>query len=321
MKTTLRLARKAAFLATFFALISIPPAQADPCGNAATQNGVSSADAVDLRGLRIGIALGSGGMHGFAHIGVIQELEAQGIRPKIVTGTSAGALMGALWASGLSGEQIETLARANDWNDFAQFSPSFRGLYVNDRLAQTLAAVFSGHPIESWPRRFGAIAVNVDNGAHRVLLRGNAARAVQASTALPLLFQPVDIDGEPLADGALVEPIPVDTARSLGADYVIAVDVAYKPYEERVAGLSAYGFQVMHILINALGAEALARADFPLRMDLHELYVTCGGEALIGAGRTAVRRAWPSLKRSLESRAAAQKSENRFPLTPPGLPR
>jgi NTE family protein len=256
-----------------------------------------------LNGLRVGLALGSGSMHGLAHIGVIEALEARGLDVKVVSGTSVGAIVGSLWASGLSGRDIEIFARASDFEKLDDFTASWQGLFSNDRLRERMQGAFQGRPIESWPRRFGAVATNVETGAARLLMTGDGAVAVQASTAVPVMFQPVTIDGERLADGALVQPVPVQAARDLGADYVIAVDVAYRPYEEPASGLTQFGFQAMHILINSLAAEQMRGADFPLRLDVHHQLMDCGPESLIAAGREAVRRAWPQLSRSLAARA------------------
>src|SRR6185369_15253092 len=107
---------------------------------------------------------------------------------------------------------------------------------------------------------------------------------------------------EKFGDGALVEPVPVDTARALGAQRVIAVDVAYRPYEESPSGIAAYGFQAMHILVNSLAERQLRDADFGLRLDLHDTMSRCGPESLVAKGREAMRNAWPELERALAAR-------------------
>jgi NTE family protein len=253
----------------------------------------------DLAGMRIGLALGSGSVHGLAHIGVIEALEARGVKADVVAGTSVGALVGSLWASGRSGREIEALAKTLDFEHLGEFVPSWQGLLSNEDLRKRMAFELGARPIQAWPRRFGAVAANLDNGARRMLDSGDGALAVQASTAMPVYFAPVRISGERLGDGALVEPVPVRTARELGADYVIAVDVAYRPYEARASGLLANGFQAMHILVNALAETEMRTADFPLRIDGHYTLTRCGEEALIAAGRDAVAREWPDLRKSL----------------------
>jgi NTE family protein len=261
---------------------------------------------IAANGMRIGLALGSGSMHGLAHIGVIEELEARGLDVDVVAGTSVGALIGGLWASGMSGREIETLARDEPWDELG--GASWRGLLGQSDIRARLTPLFAGRPIETWPRRFGAVATDLANGHRRILMSGDGALAVQASSAMPVMHPPVAIGGARLADGALVEPVPIDTARALGADYVIAVDVAYRPYEEMVDGRLQYAFQSMHILTNALAAAQSRDADIVLRLDVHELLTACGAASVIAAGRQAVQRAWPEIARSLQTRLAARKA-------------
>ncbi|HSN19061.1 MAG TPA: patatin-like phospholipase family protein, partial [Usitatibacter sp.] len=252
-----------------------------------------------LPGLRVGLALGSGSIHGLAHIGVIEALEARGVKVQVVAGTSVGALVGSLWASGMSGPDIESLAKTLDFAHLGEFVPSWQGLMSNDDLRSRMARELGARPIQAWPRRFGAVAANLDNGARRVLDSGDGAIAVQASTAMPVYFAPVTVEGERLGDGALVEPVPVRTARELGADYVIAVDVAYRPYDAPASGLLQNGFQAMHILVNSLAETQMRAADFPIRIDAHHTMTECGTQALVAAGRDAVARQWPALRASL----------------------
>ena len=252
-----------------------------------------------LPGLRIGLALGSGSVHGLAHVGAIEALEARGVDVRVVAGTSAGAIVGSLWASGLEATAIEAFAKSADLERLGEFAPSWQGLRTNEELRRRLADAFGGRAIESWPRRFGAVATDLDDGTRRLLASGDGALAVQASTAMPVYFTPVRLGGRRLGDGALVEPVPVATARELGADYVIAIDVAYRPYEEPASGLVQNGLQAMHILVNALAAAELRDADFPIRLDLHKTMTDCGPESLVGAGREAIASRWPELRRSL----------------------
>lgn len=288
--------------------LSGPASGADAGGCPATGGPALQAPALPLprNALRIGVALGSGSIHGMAHVGVIEELEARGLDAKIVTGTSVGAVVGSLWASGMSGRQIESLGRRTDWSGGDSFAYSWQGLYSSSDMRDKLAAIFKGRPIESWPRRFGAVATNLSNGSRRIFASGDGALAAQASSAVPVLFSPIKVDGETFADGALVEPVPVDAARELGADFVIGIDVEYRPYEEKASGMLDYAFQSLHILTNALSARLLRDADVAIRIDLHGTMTRCGESALIPAGREAVRAAWPEIVRKVAARAAKQ---------------
>jgi NTE family protein len=255
-------------------------------------------------GTRIGLALGSGSMHGYAHIGVLRELEARGLPVHVVAGTSVGALVGALWASGMDARHVEELARSDKFEDFGRLAGSWQGIFNSDSLRPALETAFGGRPIESWPRRFGAVATNVADGQRRLIVSGDGADAIRASSAVPVLYAPVVRNQERLVDGALVEPVPVAAARDLGANFVIAVDVAYRPNEEEASGLAQYAFQAMHILVNSLAAEQVRSADVAIRPNLHRRWMACGREGLIAAGRDAVARAWPEITRALLARRA-----------------
>ena len=252
-------------------------------------------------GVRIGLALGSGSMHGYAHIGVLAELEARAVPVEVVTGTSVGALVGSLWASGMPAARIAEVARSGDF-DFGAPAGSWQGLLNNEPMRPLLDSAFAGRPIEAWPRRFGAVATNVANGERRLLASGDGVAAVRASSAVPVMFMPVAVRGERLVDGALVEPVPALAARDLGANLVIAVDVAYRPGEEEASGLTAYAFQALHILVNSLAASQARDADVLIRLNAHRRWMECGREGLIAAGRAAVEAAWPEIVRETLAR-------------------
>jgi NTE family protein len=280
-------------------------AQAQGCAStpAAPRANLHAAD-LDAAGIRVGLALGSGSLHGLAHVGVLQAIEESGLPVHVVAGTSAGALVGSLWASGLTAAQIAVIAQSRQLENLSSFAPSSAGLMTNEPLRARLQAAFGERPIESWPMRFGAVATNMDNGHRRIIMSGSGALAVQASSASPVIFGPLVLDGERLADGALVEPVPVDAARAMGANFVIAVDVAYRPYEEPAEGIVQSGFQAMNILLNSLGAAQVREADLVIRLDVHETLMRCGPQAVIALGRDAARRALPEVARLARTRTA-----------------
>lgn len=179
----------------------------------------------DLQG-RIGLALGSGASRGWAHIGVIRALEERGIVPDIVCGSSAGALVGAMYAAGrLDG--LEKFGTELDWRQMVgYFDISLRGGLIRARkLLETLTAEFGSHDLASLDKPFGCVATDLASGREIWLREGPLFERVQASMALPGLVAPVWLDGRWLVDGGLVNAVPISLCRAMGADTVIAVDL------------------------------------------------------------------------------------------------
>lgn len=183
----------------------------------------------------VGLALGGGSARGWSHIGVIRVLEQAGIYPDIISGTSIGALVGAVYAAG-------ELARFEQWIMGLKFSEIFSymdislnsGLLKGERLMEFFRKDYVDRSIEALPIPFAAVATSLNTGAEVWLRTGSTLDAVRASIALPGLFEPSLIDGKLLVDGGLVNPVPVSLARAMGADIVIAVDLS-----SNIAGESA----------------------------------------------------------------------------------
>lgn len=176
--------------------------------------------------MRIGIALSSGGAAGMAHVGVIEELTAAGIEIDLVAGTSAGAMVGAAWASGHLEAFREIMCSLTRRKVIALFDPTWPrvGLLEGRRPLELIGSTI-GERIEELPRPYAAVATDLVTGEEVVLRTGSVAHAIRASAAIPGLFTPETLDGRMLVDGGLVNPVPVDVARRLGADFIIAVTV------------------------------------------------------------------------------------------------
>lgn len=175
---------------------------------------------------RIGLALGSGSARGWGHIGVIHALEAAGIVPDLVCGTSVGALIGAAYVDG-DLDRLEEWARGlNPQKVVGYLDLSLNGgLIKGERLIEFFRAHFVDLAIAELSRPFAAVATDLYTGKEVWLREGSVAAAVHASIALPGLFTPVRRDGEWLVDGGLVNPVPVSLCRAMGAELVIAVDL------------------------------------------------------------------------------------------------
>ncbi len=175
----------------------------------------------------IGLALGGGAARGFAHIGVLRTLIANGIVPDVIVGTSIGAVVGGCYAAQQLDELEKWARQLNVRNvlGYLDINLSGSGLIRGGHLAAQLESELKGSRIDDLPIRFAAIATEFNTGHEIWLTRGRLADALRASYALPGIFPPVLIGGRWLVDGALVNPVPVSAARALGARLVIAVNL------------------------------------------------------------------------------------------------
>lgn len=185
----------------------------------------------------LALVLGGGGLRGFAHVGALRALEEAGIKPDIVVGTSAGSVVGAAYASGMSPEQIKSAALDVKVLSLLDFTWSSSGLIRGNKLASWVSTVTGGVPIEQFPIRFAAVATDLHSGQAVLLNRGSAGRAIQASSAVPGVNVPIAYQGGHLIDGGVSSLLPVRFARAMGADVVIAIDIYCQ--SPRADGLAA----------------------------------------------------------------------------------
>lgn len=253
--------------------------------------------------VRIGLALGGGAARGFAHVGVIQVLEEAGIRPQYVAGTSAGSLVAALYASGMSGAQLRQVAVAmqeaaiTDW-----VLPLFnRGALKGDALAQYVNQQVQGRQIENMSLPLGIVATDLRTGDAVVFRRGNTGTAVRASSAVPGVFLPVKIGEREYVDGGLVAPVPVQQARQMGANFVIAVDISSDPQSGETGDVFKILLQTFTIMGRSINALALRQADVVVQPSLNGVGSAdfASRERSIEQGRQAMLVALPKLREKL----------------------
>ncbi len=257
------LAAMAAVLAMVFALTGCSTTPA----TTPTQSAATTPKAKPV----IALALGGGAAKGFAHIGVIKALEAQGIVPDMVIGTSAGSLVGALYASGKSGFELQEMAIPFDKWQFIDWGMPNRGLMKGDALTRFVNTAVSGHPIEKFPKKFGAVATDLQSGEPIVFRTGDAGIAVLASSSVPLAFQPVSIRGRQYVDGGLTSPVPVKLAYEMGANFVIAVDISDKPASGSINSTVDVAFQTLAIMGQMIRRYEKPVADVMIRPDISRL--------------------------------------------------
>ncbi|HVL08049.1 MAG TPA: patatin-like phospholipase family protein [Burkholderiaceae bacterium] len=261
--------------------------------------------AVQRKPARIGLALGGGAARGFAHIGVIKALEAQGIRPALVTGTSAGSVVAALYASGMDGFEMNALALKMDEAVIADwalpFGSRFGGWLKGEALQRYVNQLVQQRTIENMKLPLGIVATELKSGTPIVFRRGNTGQAVRASCSVPGVFQPVNIAGKQYVDGGLVAPVPTEAARQMGADFVIAVNISADPTGQSADGQVGVLLQTTAIMGQTINKLALANADIVIRPDLPAMSssdFSARNQAIL-AGEKAVAAILPELKGQL----------------------
>lgn len=263
------------------------------------------------RPLRIGLALGGGAARGFAHIGVIKALEARGIKADLLCGTSAGSVVAALSASGMSGIAINRLALTMDQASISDWAMPFRtrGLLQGVALQNYVNTTLGNRPIEKMAKPLGIVATDLRTGQPILFQRGNTGIAVRASCSVPSIFEPVKIGGHEYVDGGLVSPVPAAFAHKMGADFIIAVDISADPE----TALTQNSFDVLLQTFTIMGQtiktyELEKYADFVIRPNLAAMSGSDFSQrnAAILAGEEAVAKAFAQLDQKLTaSRARA----------------
>ncbi len=242
------------------------------------------------RPLRIALALGGGAARGFAHVGVIKALEARGIEPDIVVGTSAGSFVAALYCAGYAGADLQSVALQFEESAITDWSLPSRGFFKGMALQEFVNRKVDQRPIEKLPRKLAVVATDLGSGEMKIFERGNVGMAVRASSSVPGVFQPVTIGGREYVDGGLVSPIPVRVARQLGADVVIAVDISRNPADQSTTGAFDIVLQTFAIMGQTIARTELQSADIVIRPSLGSVGSTdfAAREAAIREGEKAV---------------------------------
>ena len=194
----------------------------------------------------IGLALSSGGARGSAHVGVLKVLEQAGIVPDVIVGASMGAEFGGAYAAGIPISELEGLLQSTSFGRvFKSLLPTipWSGWSSGNAIRRFLIDLLGNRSIEELPMRFAAVVTDLESGLPITLTEGSLVEAIRASLSVPGLFTPVWIDGHLCIDGGVSNPLPVDVARALGADMVIAVDVLVEPSEVKLAGIPLIDFR------------------------------------------------------------------------------
>lgn len=251
---------------------------------------------------RVGLALSGGAARGMAHVGVIKALVQHDISIDCIAGTSAGGLVGALYAAGKRCSEIEELTKNVDWKDLVR--PRFRsfGLMSSERLESLVDEMIDGKSFEDLEIPFRAVAVDVVTGEEIVFDSGPVARAVRASSSVPGVFAPVEWEGRLLVDGGLRNNLPADVVREMGAELVISVDVNY--HQIKPGGpenTTDVILAAMRIVMNNNKRSAEEHSDIIIRPQLSgfNYYDLKQAEELIVRGETAALEQMPQIRTAL----------------------
>lgn len=255
------------------------------------------------RPLKLGLALGGGAARGFAHVGVLQVLEEAGIKPDLVVGTSAGSFVAALYASGKTAAQLQTIAETMDEAALTDWTVPLvgRGMMRGDALARYVNNQVAGRRIEDFKMPLGIVATDLNSGQGVLFQRGDVATAVRASSAVPSVFEPVKIGNREFVDGGLISPVPVRYARQMGADFVLAVDISSTPEGNKTSDMFKILLQTFTIMSKSINNFELKEADLVIHPDLLGVGSTefAARKRSIEAGRAAMLQALPKLKAAL----------------------
>ena len=262
------------------------------------------------RKVRIGLALGGGAARGFAHIGVIKALEAQGIYPEIVVGTSAGSVVGAMYAAGNDGFALQKIAMDMDEATISDWAlPLFSkssGVLKGEALQTYVNKAVKNVTMEKLKLKFGAVATDLNSGQPILFQRGNTGQAVRASSSVPSVFQPVRIGERSYVDGGLVAPVPVRFVREMGADFIIAVNISTQTDAQAAVSSVEVLLQTFAIMGQRLNHYELKDADIVIQPSLPKM----GGNDFNGrnlaimAGEQAAAAMMPQIKAKLQARQA-----------------
>lgn len=254
---------------------------------------------------KVALVLGGGAARGFAHVGVIRALESHGIVPDMVIGTSAGSFVGALYAYGYSAERLTRMARNMDEAELSDWSVPFfsqsMGLLKGEGVQSYVNRAVKNQPIEKFRIPFGAVATDLQSGKAVMFRRGNAGMAVRASSAVPGVFQPVQIGQRSYVDGGLVAPVPVSFAKDMGAQFIIAVNISAQPEGQAAQNMVGVVLQTFTIMGQTINEYALKDADIVIKPALAEMKGSdfAGRRVAMLAGENAVLRALPEIKKKL----------------------
>ena len=284
-------------------------------------NSVTARSASTKKKPVIALVLGSGGARGYAHIGAIEILEENGIKPDFIVGTSAGSIVGSIYASGKTAKELREVALNMQVSDVRDISIGLQGFFDGKKVENYVNKQVENTPLEKLKIPMYVVATELKHGEKVVFNQGNTGQAVRASISIPSMFVPTVISGTEYVDGGLVSPVPVNVARELGADIVIAVDILAQPIHTETKNVWGMFNQNINIMQGKLAEEELKKADVVIQPDLREkahIFEVKGRSETMQAGKDATLANLPKIKSLINSKQKRKSENNNYLLVKEG---
>jgi NTE family protein len=251
----------------------------------------------------VSLALGSGGLRGLSHIGVLKVLEQESIPVNMIAGCSIGSLIGALYAAGLKPEEMEKLAKNLHRRHWIDFIVPKNGLVAGQRVLEMMRLLTKNKNFDELDISLAIVATDLYRGQEIIFDKGSVAEAVRASISVPGIFVPYSTNGTCYVDGAVVNPTPIDVARKRGAGIVVAVDLANTGTICNVTNVFDIILMSVDIMERELIKHRLIHSDILIQPKVGHILPSdfCKVNELIALGEEAAREALPEIKTLLKA--------------------
>lgn len=249
----------------------------------------------------LGLALGSGGARGFAHIGVLKALEAHGLQVDLLAGSSMGSLVGAVYANGIDPSMMGKLAAHLKRKHLIDLTVPGMGFVAGEKIKQLVQLLTHGKRIEELNIPLAIVATDIETGERVVFREGPVDQAVRASISIPGIFVPETVNGRLLVDGGVIDRVPVTVLREMGADIVIAVDVAQTDMKMKIRTIFDVIVQTIDVMEREIFQDRILAADLVIRPDVghYSSIAYSGVEEIIALGQQAAETHIPTIKELL----------------------
>jgi len=250
----------------------------------------------------VGLALGSGGARGFAHLGAIKVLKEEGIPIDLIAGSSMGALIGCFYAAGLDINYLYKISRVFKRKYYLDFTVPKMGFIAGNRIKQMIKIFTHGKNLEQLNIPVGVVATDLMTGEKVVFKNGPISDAVRASISIPGIFVPEKVNGRLLVDGGVVDRVPVSVVKEMGADIVIAVDVSQVKTSNEVTSIYDVIIQSLDIMQMELVAYREIASDFMIKpsVEMFSSKAFTNNEEIIRIGEEETKKHIPKIKSALE---------------------